>query len=612
MKKLLTLCFFILALAVSSALAQTFDFENIAPHPRLLLTKGDITKMRELSSTSANAKRVHEKIIAVADSYLDVAPIQYKKQQIPSQEALKRIFYLSYAHLTTDDMRYVAAAEREMLAASYFQDWNPSNFRDVAEMTMALAIGYDWLYRRLSVHSRSIIGTAIYEKGLLVSEAENVDFWDNTSAQNQVCNAGLIYGALATLERSPEYCKALIAKCVDSNKKALKIYEPDGAYPDSYPYWEEGSGFESMLVAALESSLGEDAGIAKDKNFMRSAEFINHMVAPSGKIFNFGDCTTTITKCMPAKYWFARKGGDVSLVAHDEQLLSKGVFTDDKFLPLYMLNAIAMDLSTPTTPVEKVWCSTGEMPLFIYRSGWAEGSTFFAIKGGKAASNHAHMDAGAFVYEFDGVRWAMDFGSEDEEKLAAAGINLSDMGQQSNRWEAFRMGADSHNTLSFKGARHNVEGKAEITSHSADNRDKSVTIDLTPVFEAQAKSVQRTAHLDKKDYLTITDYIENGATPTTLEWHIATQAEAEIVSPEIILLKQDGKTLYLRIKTRANAIAKIWHQSDTQPYETPVEGMRRIGFSIDLKAGENTTLEVQLSPIKTNVLSRIKQTFKRD
>ena len=242
-----------------------------------------------------------------------------------------------------------------------------------------------------------------------------------------------------------------------------------------------------------------------------------------------------------------------------------------------------MDLSTPTTPVEKVWCSTGEMPLFIYRSGWAEGSTFFAIKGGKAASNHAHMDAGAFVYEFDGVRWAIDFGSEDEEKLAAAGINLSDMGQQSNRWEAFRMGADSHNTLSFKGVRHNVEGKAEITSH-----------------------------IDKKDYLTITDYIENGATPTTLEWHIATQAEAEIVSPQIILLKQDGKTLYLRIKTRANAIAKIWHQSDTQPYETPVEGMRRIGFSIDLKAGENTTLEVQLSPIKTNVLSRIKQTFKRD
>ena len=603
-------------MAVSSASAQTFDYENIAPHPRLLLTKGDITKMRELPSTSVNAKRVHDKIIAVADSYLNATPIEYKKSgeslHATSQEALKRVFYLSYAHLTTDDMRYVAAAEREMLAASAFEDWNPTNFNDVAEMTMALAIGYDWLYRRLSVHSRSIIGTAIYEKGLTVSEMEGIGFWDDTNTDNQVCNAGLIYGALATLERSPEYCKALIAKCVDSNKKALKIYEPDGAYPDSYPYWEEGSGYEAMLAAALESSLGNDAGIAADKNFMRSAEFISHMVAPSGKIFNFGDCKEETTKCAPVKYWFARKSGNEALVAHDEQLLKKGTFTDDKFLPLYMLNAISMDLTKLEMPSEKVWCSTGEISTFIYRSGWAEGNTFFAIKGGKASAGHTHMDAGAFVYEFDGVRWAIDLGSEDEAKLTKAGINLGDMGQQSNRWDLFRMGADAHNTLSFKGSRHNVEGKAEITSHSVDHRDKHVTVDLSPVFEAQAHSVSRTAHLDKKDYLTITDQIANVTTPSTLEWHITTQAEAEIVSPQMILLKQDGKTLYLRIKTRSNAIAKIWHQNDVKPHETPTEGVRRVGFAIDLKVGDNATLEVQLSPVKTNLISRIKQTFKRD
>ena len=80
----------------------------------------------------------------------------------------------------------------------------------------------------------------------------------------------------------------------------------------------------------------------------------------------------------------------------------------------------------------------------------------------------------------------------------------------------------------------------------------------------------------------------------------------------MILLKQDGKTLYLRIKTRSNAIAKIWHQNDVKPHETPTEGVRRVGFAIDLKAGDNATLEVQLSPVKTNLISRIKQTFKRD
>ena len=31
-----------------------------------------------------------------------------------------------------------------MLTAARFEDWNPSHFLDVAEMTFALAIGYDW------------------------------------------------------------------------------------------------------------------------------------------------------------------------------------------------------------------------------------------------------------------------------------------------------------------------------------------------------------------------------------------------------------------------------------------------------------------------------------
>lgn len=608
MKKLLTLCFFIFALALFSASAQTFNYEIIAPHPRLLLTKGDITKMRELPSTSANAKAVHNRIIAVADSYLSAEPI--KREKGASREALKRIFHLSYAHLTTDDMRYVAAAEREMLAASAFEDWNPSHFLDVAEMTMALAIGYDWLYRRLSVHSRSIIGTAIYEKGLLASEDTRLSFWNATNNWNSVCNAGMIYGALATLERAPEYCKALIAKCVESNKNALKIYEPDGAYPEGYGHWAYGSGFEAMLAAALESSLGDDAGISAQKSFMRSAEFMNHLVAPSGYIYNYGDCNEAVAGCLPAKYWFARKAGDTSLVAIDEKLLSEGNIPHDDLLPLYMINAIAMDLSKAAQLDEKVWYSTGEVPMFIYRSGWNQGDTFFAIKGGKAATSHAHMDAGSFVYELNGVRWVIDLGDENDENLTAAGIDVHNMDQTSNRWSAFRLGADSHNTLTFKGARHNVNGKAEITSHEVTNRDKHVTINLSPVFEPYARSAHRSAHLDKKNNLTIIDQIENSANPSTVEWHITTCADAEIVSPNTILLKQKDKTLYIKLKTRSNAIAKIWNQNPAQSYESSNEGVRRVGFSIELKGGEDATFEVQFSPTKPNVISRIKQTLK--
>ena len=92
---------------------------------------------------------------------------------------------------------------------------------------------------------------------------------------NQVCNAGMIYGALATYERAPEYCKALIEKCLASNPTAQKCYDPDGGYPEGFSYWDYGTGFEVMLVAALQSALGTDAGIAAQESFMRSASFMS-------------------------------------------------------------------------------------------------------------------------------------------------------------------------------------------------------------------------------------------------------------------------------------------------------------------------------------------------
>ena len=53
---------------------------------------------------------------------------------------------LSYGYRMTKDPAILKRAELELLAISKFSDWNPSHFLDVAEMTMAAAIGYDWLY----------------------------------------------------------------------------------------------------------------------------------------------------------------------------------------------------------------------------------------------------------------------------------------------------------------------------------------------------------------------------------------------------------------------------------------------------------------------------------
>ena len=596
-KYLLTIISVALFVSVS-AFAQDIDYSKLAPHPRLLINKDDIAAMRAFRDRSENAQYVNDMIVNEATRFLStssaVRKVEGRRLLQVSGEVLKRVFYLSYAYVMTDDVRYAARAEREMLAASEFVDWNPSHFLDVSEMTMALAIGYDWLYHFLSEESRNKIATAIYEKGLRPSENDkHAWFFKADHNWNQVCNAGMIYGALAIMDRSPEYCQALIEKCLKSNPIAQKCYEPDGGYPEGAGYWDYGTSFEVMLVAALQSALGTDAGIASQKSFMRTASFMTYMATPSGKSYNFADSGSAIS-CTSSKYWFARQLNDASIVAVDELFVKNRKVLNVRLLPTYMVFGSALDFSQSQLP-RSTWVNHGETPVFVYRSGWeSPNDTYFAIKAGRASTGHAHMDAGSFIYERNGVRWAIDLGSHNYHILEEAGLDHGNTKQESVRWDIFRTGPESHNILMFNGHRHNVKGLAEIVETFDTPRRKGAVVDLSAAFEGDAKAVVRTAELDKNDDLTITDHIVCGETPSVVEWRMATNAEAQIVAPNTIMLKQDGKTLYLKFKGKVKAEAKIWPDHKYREYEIVDKNLRRVGFVMQLKANQTVDIEVSM------------------
>src|SRR5574337_466015 len=92
------------------------------------------------------------------------------------------------------------------LAVSAFPDWNPSHFLDVAEMSHAVAIGYDWLYDFLSAADRAIVRKALVTHGLRPSlelyRAQKG--WVAVSHNwNEVCNGGMVLAALAIADEEP-------------------------------------------------------------------------------------------------------------------------------------------------------------------------------------------------------------------------------------------------------------------------------------------------------------------------------------------------------------------------------------------------------------------------
>jgi len=261
----------ILLLTSSMAHAQLKYLQNvndIPPHPRILLLAGEEQQIKSNIAADPTWAKIHQSIIEECNHIISLPVseriVEGRRLLGVSREVLRRVFYLSYSYRMTGHEKYAGRAEKEMLAVSAFSDWNPSHFLDVAEMTMALAIGYDWLYDQLSPASREIIKTAILRNGVDPSLNRSIArFLTASHNWNQVCNAGMTFGALAVFEDMPELSKMIIDRAVETIQLPMKTYAPDGAYPEGYNYWDYGTSFNVMLISAIEKIWQTDFALSQ-------------------------------------------------------------------------------------------------------------------------------------------------------------------------------------------------------------------------------------------------------------------------------------------------------------------------------------------------------------
>ena len=147
-------------------------------HPRLLANGDELAALRESVKTDPLRKALADAVVKEADLLQEIPPIERKLQGRrllgESRRCVKRTIVLAMAYHLTGDAKHVRRCEQEMLAVARFSDWNPSHFLDTAEMTFAMAIGYDWLYDELGEASRKEIRAAIVEKGCLAAFRRHV------------------------------------------------------------------------------------------------------------------------------------------------------------------------------------------------------------------------------------------------------------------------------------------------------------------------------------------------------------------------------------------------------------------------------------------------------
>ena len=308
----------------------------LVEHPRILLFEGEEEQIRYLIDSDEIWKKVHFTILEESNKILGKPVVKReltgRRLLSVSRELLRRSFFLSYSFRMTNDERFLNRAEDEMLAASRFVDWNPTHFLDVAEMTTGLAIGYDWLYDDLSENAREQIKNAIINKGLLPSKDSDYNrFLRSENNWNQVCNTGMVYGALAIQEDNPELSKEIIDRAFQSIPLSMEVYGPDGVYPEGYGYWGYGTTYNVLFLSAVSKALGDDHGLASTPGFLETGHYLKHMLTPTGSSFNWSDNSMN-TNIKTAMFWFAQHTNDPSVLWSEKRFLELSDFSSFKWI----------------------------------------------------------------------------------------------------------------------------------------------------------------------------------------------------------------------------------------------------------------------------------------
>ncbi|HOZ48843.1 MAG TPA: heparinase II/III family protein [Candidatus Hydrogenedentes bacterium] len=574
--------------------------EANSDHPRLFATDAEWPALKDKVLGDPALKACNDYVIACADDMMALDLLKREKVGKRllgvSRTCLRRVSYLAYAYRMTGSEVYLKRAERDMLAVTAFEDWNPSHFLDVGEMTAALAIGYDWLYAALSPESRDAIRTAIADKGLKASFGKHG--WIKADNNwNPVCHGGMVLGALATLESDPDLSQQVVARAMENVPIAMREYAPDGVYPEGPGYWLYGTTFNVLLIDALESALGSSFGLADLEGFDRTPGYYLHSAGPSGLFFNFSDSGSR-SDASPAMHWFATRTGDPGLLWREKGLLDslaeqtpEGDGSASRLLPFLLVWGQPLGKLEP--PQTLHWKGAGRTPIALHRTAWTDDATFVGIKGGSPHTNHAHMDIGSFVLEMDGVRWGIDLGAQGYDSLESKGVDLWNRAQDSERWTVFRLNNFSHNTLVVNGALQRVDANAPITAFSDNSETPFTIVDMATAYQGELDAAMRGVRLYGESVL-IQDEIAAPDRPTHVRWGMVTNATVSMDGSHATL-EQDSKTVSLELLAPDGVAFKIY-DTETPPrdYDAANPNTRMIGFETDLDPKASQTLRVYI------------------
>lgn len=581
-------------------------------HPRLMFSTDDFARTRGWTVSDSLTRKAYLSLKARSGQILLQPPLTYALDSSAehrllkvSRDALDRISLLAAMYRLDGDTRYRDKAVADLKTVCAFPDWHPSHFLDVAEMTFAVALGYDWLYNDLSANDRDTIRLAIARMGLkpgMDAYRGKANSWwvTNTNNWNQVCNGGLAAGALAIAEDSTTLARSIL----DSALKSLPIamnssYAPDGGFPEGVGYWEYGTSYNVYLLSALQSALGQTFGLLQAPGFRRTADYRLQMVGPTNLRYDYADQSTTnnFVSCM---FWFA-KTFDRPFYARSERT-NPG--TPNIFALMWYDPVVASAPDTYSLPLNARY---EKIHVAALRSSWVDTNAWYVgFKGGDNQASHAHLDQGSFVLDQGNVRWASDLGAEN---YGVPDYFTNSARQDGERWRFYRTRTEGHNTLTISAASQvalgfssqSISAKAPLLDFRSNPEDPYAIVDLTSSYQPLASDSRRVAkalrgiRLWPASQVLVQDEVVSSA-PVEIVWNFLTEATVRL-GGKTMTLSRKGKQMQAEILSPSDAQfdtvtcspidSRTQAQKDTGYYaENTNQGFTKVVIRLPLKVAD--------------------------
>lgn len=542
----------------ANTLLKTLD----QTHPRLMLKDDHLAELKILWETDAELKKIISDVITEANRLISKDPLKYEligpRLLSVSRDALDRIYHFGLAYRWTGEQKYLDAGRDVLLTVTAFPDWNPSHFLDVAEMTHAVGIGYDWLYHGLTEQNRTTIKSGLIklglDEGIKAYEGNNPNWWIESAFNwNQVCNGGLTVGALAIAETDPSYAQQIIPKVYDSLPTALETYEPDGAWGEGPGYWNYATRYTVYGLSALDTALGTTFNLKNRQGLAKAGYFPVHGAGPTDHYFNYADVGENARRTpMPCNFWLASAYEDDFIATAEHAIVERKTAE-----PQHVMWYVPKPATSTSPELDRKF--DGIVEVAFLRSSWTDpNAVYVGIKAGYNQVNHGHLDLGNFIVDALGERWASDLGSDDYN---LPGYFNSSSGQ---RWTYYRLNSESHNVPLINGKSQHPDGTSKLTAFRSDGAFPYATVDLSNAYlENASGSIKRgIALINNRQTVRVQDEYDLER-PRFIQWGITTKAT--------ITLNDEGTTATLTLNNKKFYVHLLSPQGWTFGIDSPLQ-----------------------------------------